>query len=751
MVPCPQTEQRRETNGDRVRTQYNVRCGVTEALGICLLVVPFLIVIHGCGNERPTAQTTRETGTASSEVWWKQETAATWTDLGNHAHRKWLPFVRKLGTTACDRGVFYPLDGPMRGQAAVVEYYHSQGLRVTSFLTIAEWQPSEQAVSRLIARMHKHLADGCDGVHLDMLFTVADPKRNVVDSDAAVRAVARMRDAVHDYPREPRAMFAGNTWQLDGEFSLQVASLCDVAWIESWGHDDLDLVRIARVARSLDSEGKPTWYHWQPTDNEQTRVSKLVNLPRALYAGCLMEGAVFLCNYQYPVPLVRRGYDGRKVTEWKMFPVNDGWQQSVLGYAQFVKKHAGLLRDAVPTAPVLVAFRAERAWDANRIMRDLLRSGIQFNVKVCGRWPLTALATEDLNGYRAIVTPDTAWARRAGGHPVYGSGKALLRDVGADVRDFCRVRGGTSVVARVYTRDGQILVHLKQYGYTDQADDLPELGPLTVVLHCPHRIRRVQCVSPDREGSQLLAFSQDGNQANLTVPTLTYHNLLIVDLDMSVEMAAMGAQMPCVSPAAANTSEGRDRRDGTWVDLLDAVDVDRDRITGRWAREPDGITVTPDPVPKLLQLALPYHIEGSYDMEVLFTRKSSNQTVGVVLPVGPRLCNLELSRCAGEASGLSFIDGRDARNNSTTRRPGSLENGHMYTVLIQVCFEGDKVGIDVSLDGEPYISWKGKPSSLRSWGRRRGVNVHRARLYAYDADVTYHGVHLRQCTRVETR
>ena len=77
----------------------------------------------------------------------------------------------------------------------------------------------------------------------------------------------------------------------------------------------------------------------------------------------------------------------------------------------------------------------------------------------------------------------------------------------------------------------QMFVHLKQYGYADQADDVPVLGPLTLTLHCPRKIHQVTCFSPDRPGSTVLEFSQRASQAEITVPKLTFHDLLVVDLD----------------------------------------------------------------------------------------------------------------------------------------------------------------------------------------------------------------------------
>jgi len=203
----------------------------------------------------------------------------------------------------------------------------------------------------------------------------------------------------------------------------------------------------------------------------------------------------------------------------------------VLRYAQFAKEHAELLRDAKPTAPVLVVFRAERVAAANNIMRDLLRSGIPFNVKVCGHWPLSDLKAKDVGGYRAVVASDVSWAERAGANRVYDSVAALLSAAGPEIRDFCRVQDEVKVVTRLFVKDRLMLVHLKQYGYDDQTDDVPELDPLTLMLHCPRKIRQVTCLSPDRTGSAALKFRQQGSQAKITVPTLEFHDLLVVELE----------------------------------------------------------------------------------------------------------------------------------------------------------------------------------------------------------------------------
>jgi hypothetical protein len=231
--------------------------------------------------------------------WWQQNVAVTWPGFENPEERRWLNFVRELGTTICDRGILYFHNSsggtlhetPPGDKIPAVDYYHQQGMQVTAFLSVCNWKTDDASVADIIRLMRQHLDDGCDGVHLDMLTDVDDPPANVHQSDAAFRAIARMRDAVHAYPRKVRAMFTGNAYLLERKIGPGIVRLTDVGWIESHGHDDLDLVRTARVARSVDGYAKPAWYHWQPDDNEQDRVTRLGNLPKAMYASCLMEGA----------------------------------------------------------------------------------------------------------------------------------------------------------------------------------------------------------------------------------------------------------------------------------------------------------------------------------------------------------------------------------------------------------------------------------------------------------------------------
>ncbi|MCX6910770.1 MAG: FHA domain-containing protein [Verrucomicrobia bacterium] len=183
------------------------------------------------------------------------------------------------------------------------------------------------------------------------------------------------------------------------------------------------------------------------------------------------------------------------------------------------------------------------------------------------------------------------------------------------------------------------------------------------------------------------------------------------------------------------------------IELLAANDLLSGRVAGKWTREADGLTVLPEKGLQFLQLNLPGEIAGSYDLEVQFTRHTSDQTVGVVLPAGSRLCSVVLSSFAGEASGLEFINEQDVRNNPTTFKPAALNNGQPYTLLVQVRPQGDRVDLTATLDGRPFISWSGAQSSLHSYQGSWEAAPNRASLIAYECSVTFHSVTLRTMAR----
>jgi hypothetical protein len=110
-------------------------------MGLGLLLLSFFF--GNCSHAALPGDKT--TGTQPAGAWWRQDTAVTWSGLGDPVHDQWLGFIKEVGTTICDRGIFYNDSTPPGSRARVAEYYHQRGLHVTSFLSIDKWKTDEQS------------------------------------------------------------------------------------------------------------------------------------------------------------------------------------------------------------------------------------------------------------------------------------------------------------------------------------------------------------------------------------------------------------------------------------------------------------------------------------------------------------------------------------------------------------------------------------------------------------------------------
>ncbi len=200
----------------------------------------------------------------------------------------------------------------------------------------------------------------------------------------------------------------------------------------------------------------------------------------------------------------------------------------------------------------------------------------------------------------------------------------------------------------------------------------------------------------------------------------------IAKLDRPADAAATAATRP-KEPAA---------RVG-WIDLLELVNIERDRVSGTWTKEGNSLAVANGG-----KLMLPVLVEGSYQLEVEFTRVRGDSDVNIILPVGSRQCMMMFSGWSGTASGLEMIDGSRASSNPTTVKPGTMTNGRRYRVWMPIVVGGEAAGLEVLVDGRSYTRWAGKQASLSmppDWrlpcGKCPGL--------AAKSDVIFHSARLR--------
>jgi len=178
-----------------------------------------------------------------------------------------------------------------------------------------------------------------------------------------------------------------------------------------------------------------------------------------------------------------------------------------------------------------------------------------------------------------------------------------------------------------------------------------------------------------------------------------------------------------------------------WIDLLGITIPDQDRIDGDWAHGDNGLSVAGNA--GLARLSLPVVIEGSYDLLVEFTRRSGDNDVNLILPVGRTSCVLMLSGWSGKVSGLRIIDGKDADANVTGRRPGTLVNGHRYRVMVNVHLRNEDATIRAFVDGKPYIAWSGKMDAVSMHLQWKTPDARKPAVGASSTEVDFHVVRFR--------
>jgi hypothetical protein len=155
---------------------------------------------------------------------------------------------------------------------------------------------------------------------------------------------------------------------------------------------------------------------------------------------------------------------------------------------------------------------------------------------------------------------------------------------------------------------------------------------------------------------------------------------------------------------------------GGGIDLLKLVDVERDRVSGRWKREGDFLRGNAygkgDKRVGSPRLMLPVAPQGSYELNVTFVRKGGLSTVRAILPVGQGAVAVGINGGKEYGCGLTLVDGEIASRNGTFVRHAQLAGGREYALEIRVLLAGNEAEISASLDRKELIRWKGRQSSL---------------------------------------
>ncbi len=151
----------------------------------------------------------------------------------------------------------------------------------------------------------------------------------------------------------------------------------------------------------------------------------------------------------------------------------------------------------------------------------------------------------------------------------------------------------------------------------------------------------------------------------------------------------------------------RDTRNGKWIKSVDALVNDRERGRGG----PPGLFNS-----ELIES--PVKIDGNYNVKIKFTKTSGRGAPVFVLPVADTRVTFALNMVnfggTGELAGLSDVAGKNLFENET-RREGAIQEDRAYLLDAVVKIETDgNASIAITLDGKPYLTWKGKKSDLKA-------------------------------------
>ena len=192
----------------------------------------------------------------------------------------------------------------------------------------------------------------------------------------------------------------------------------------------------------------------------------------------------------------------------------------------------------------------------------------------------------------------------------------------------------------------------------------------------------------------------------------------IEELAASLEAASLRdiAPLSLSKPAAnvvSNETNATALPAGAWVDLLELVKLPEHALIGKWKRVEGALVCEPSVDARVLA---PVAIRGSYELSVEFTRKSGEDSVMVLIPIGANTCSVVLSGWNGKLHGLMLIDGHDCLlyppSTKAAFRPGHLANNRRYQLQVEVIQDDEKVAVVATLDDQRIVEWNGNVSQL---------------------------------------
>jgi hypothetical protein len=174
---------------------------------------------------------------------------------------------------------------------------------------------------------------------------------------------------------------------------------------------------------------------------------------------------------------------------------------------------------------------------------------------------------------------------------------------------------------------------------------------------------------------------------------------------------------------------------GEWLDVLRLVELPKHRVQGNWLREGADVAVYGSQNDD--RVYLPVAPQGTYDLQIRFSRGAGDDPFVAAVPVGTGVCLITLGANNGK---ISRIEGGGT---TTEAKPGQFLNDRLHQVDIHVDASGEVARVAVEFNGQPYLKWAGQRSSVTAnprfglpkpgaigigTGGRNNLSIHNARL-----------------------
>ncbi|MCY3019405.1 MAG: hypothetical protein NTW87_10325 [Planctomycetota bacterium] len=174
------------------------------------------------------------------------------------------------------------------------------------------------------------------------------------------------------------------------------------------------------------------------------------------------------------------------------------------------------------------------------------------------------------------------------------------------------------------------------------------------------------------------------------------------------------------------------------VNLLPLIDPQKDAVAGSWKTEGDKLTIQSAP---MARLEIPYEPPEEYDFRVTFARQSGNEDVNQLLAHAGRAFFWSMGCEKNTAFGFEQVDGANAfANRTAVRQDPAVENGRVYTSLVQVRKHVVRAWLDGKLIRELRTNYKNL-GMRKDWALRRDSVLG---LGAHQSTVVFQSIQLRE-------